>query len=95
MPAFPIVHGQVNGLLLPGKATSIKPTEWFTATIQAVEKGKIKNKMRHTLSVHNRGASWDHDNKNATMYYHYNHDHEHEMQTDKNKVPTCYDHDIS
>ena len=44
MPSFPIVHGQFNGLLSAGKATSIKPTEWFTATIQAVEKRKIKKK---------------------------------------------------
>ena len=46
MPTFPIVHGQVNGLLSAGKATSIKPTEWFTATIQAVEKGKKKKKKK-------------------------------------------------
>ena len=97
MPTFPIVHGQVNGLLSAGKATSIKPTKWFTATIQAVEKGKIKKKDASyiILSVHNRGPSWDHDSKNVSMYYDYNHDPEHEMQTDEIKVPTCYDHDIS
>ena len=53
MPTFPIVHEQIKALLSAGKATSIKPTEWFTDTMQAEQKKEKKN-MSYTLRIHNR-----------------------------------------